>query len=130
MKKQIITIALLLGVLSTATAYSSSKDLFLNIGYLYFSGDPVNIKITENTSLEDLKKIQNELKEKGIELTIQSTDYNPEGKLTSISLKLVSGNSKVKSSFKSDSGKPIAPFCIIREYDKYNKMDLGIKHCD
>ena len=54
-------------------------------GYIITGKEDILITITKNSTLQQLEEFKKQMKEKGIELNFNSTDYNDRGILTSIS---------------------------------------------
>lgn len=99
MKQWILAGVCILGMLSL-TAFTNGSSL--NKGLL----NEITAVIDKNTSEKELEDLKGFFKENGIELTINTIEFNEKQEITSLSITLKKGTSKSK--YSSSSGNPIS----------------------
>lgn len=81
-------------VLYTTPAPPSSGDPINDYGYTITGKEDIVITITKNSTRQDLDKFIVQMKEKGVELSFDETEYNSKGQLVSINGTMKSGGSQ------------------------------------
>jgi len=88
-------------------------------------GDLLQIEITRQTTLEELKQIQHFLKEEGIDMKIQESTFNSYNQLTSIRIKVNFG----KGNTKTYGAKNFKKFSIVRDDREDAEQPFCIGNC-
>ncbi len=81
---------------------------------------PLKIEITRQTTLEELQQIKQFLKERGIDMHIERSNYNAKNQLVEIRLKVDFGGGKVKKY----GAKNFKRFFILQEGDIKTKKSV------